>query len=501
MRIVSVLLLLSLTVAGCLANNEPTPTDPKGPISDAPAFLLSRGDEVLDPSQWDGPTPVGEWLSVDGRDAREPTVAVDSQGILYYAARDYSGGTLPPATSTQTPIMRSDDGGHTWTDVSPRLITGDREPPRSGDPMVITDPWTDRLFQIELYDLVCNWLVFSDDSGDSWTSNAKGCGSLVVDHQTITAGPPRVTPLPSEGLYPNMVYVCVNQIADSHCARSLDGGLTLATFHIVYPGVDPETQNLCGGIHGHALVGPDGAVYLPREYCGRPYVARSIDDGITWELMDVTGGGMAATSGDPNMAFDAAGNLYYTWMGPTFADQGVWMAVGKSGEGSSWGWQTPSRISHPSFTYANHVSITAGDEGRIGFVYLATTDVPINDDWSNVTWDAYMAVSVDAANAGPATVMHVKVNPDGDAVYRGDCRNIRCGYIREFLDATVAPDGSFWGAFVDACLPEEEARYTGLGDCDTEPGNYGAGNGHLGYVGHLTGVPLYEGERVVSGGG
>ncbi len=501
MRIAPVLLLVSLAVAGCLSNADTPGDDPNPPSPEPSAFLLSRGDEVLDSTAWNGPMPTWAWLSVDGRDGREPTVAVDSEGVLYYAARDYSGGNTPPVSSTQTPVMRSDDGGKTWTDVSPRLPTGDREPPRSGDPMVVTDPWTDRLFQIELYDLVCNWLVFSDDSGDSWTSNAKGCGSLVVDHQTIAAGPPRVTPLPSEGLYPNMVYVCVNQIADSHCARSLDGGLTLATFHLVYPGVDPATGMVCGGIHGHALVGPDGAVYLPREYCGRPYVARSIDDGLTWELLEIAEGAVRATSGDPNMAFDAAGNLYYTWMGPTMEDQAVWMAVGQSGAGSSWGWDTPMSISHPSFTYANHVSITAGDDGRIGFVYLATTDKPENGTWDNVVWDAYMAVSLDATNGGPATVLHVKVNPEGDHVYRGDCRNIRCGYIREFLDASIAPDGSFWGAFIDACLPDELARYTGQGDCDTEPGNYGEGNGHLAYVGHLSGISLFEGERVVSGGG
>jgi hypothetical protein len=497
MRATPVLVGLLLVASGCLGgaqDPDPTHEDPlilHAVLHRAGAFLNASD---LPPALADLAFLDAVWLPVDGRDAREPTVGVDSKGAIYYTARDYSGGNTP-ATGTTTPVMKSEDGGLTWKDVSPRLPNDDRQPVRSGDPMIWVDPWTDRIFQIELYDLVCNWLVFSDDAGTTWTSNPKACGTFVVDHQTIGAGPARspTTPLP---VYRNVVYVCVNQVADSNCAKSLDGGLTFGPSVVVYPGVRADTGGFCGGIHGHVMVGPDGTVYLPRNYCGDAFIAISRDDGATWELRDVDGG-VGSRPQDPNLAFDGAGNVYYLWVG---GDQQIHLTWSKD-QGRTW--SRPARVTPPDVTAANHPSITAGSDGRIGFVYSATKDpVPSSGgDWSGVTWDAYMGVSLDATS-DPPTFAVVRTNPEGDPVYRGNCIGQRCGYIREFLDASVAPDGSFYGAFVDACLTVEERKYAvGPGDCNQEPGNYGEGNGHLGYVGRtVAGPSLYLGEREITGG-
>lgn len=491
MRFFGILLVTLALFAGCLGGADPSPSKGPDPSDGGPDGRWVHRDGKLLATSAGLPNLSAEWLPVGGYDGREPTVGVDSKGNLYYAARDYSGGKTPPLSATQTPIMKSSDGGKTWKDVSPRLPTGDREPPRSGDPMVVVDPWTDRIFQIELYDLVCNWLVLSDNGGQSWTGNPKACSSLVVDHQTIGAGPPHA-PMPAPPVYRNIVYVCVNQLADSHCSRSLDGGLTFESYHLVYPGHE------CGGIHGHVLVGPDGTVYLPREYCGQGFVAISRDNGLTWELKDVDGG-LGEYGNDPNMAFDAAGNIYYAFTGKT--EPAVYLTVSKD-QGKTW--SKPVRASPPNLTFANHPSITAGDDGRIGLVYLGTASKVDNDKVNNWTWDSFMTVSHDATNETP-TFTTLRANPAGDIVFRGNCKNIRCGYIREFLDASVAPDGTFWGAFIDACLTKDKAK-TGAGypaaeDCNTVEANYGAGNGHLAYVGHLVNAGLYKAERKVSGGG
>lgn len=474
-------LLLALpALAGCLGGEAPTaPVEPAAASTLAPGLVLHNAtglvDEALaltDPLLAPLLNATAAWLSVDGRDGREPTVGVDSKGAIYYAARDYSGGNTPPVSSTQTPIMKSEDGGLTWADVSPTLPTGDREPPRSGDPMVWVDPWTDRVFQIELYDLVCNWLVYSDDGGASWTGNAKACGPLVVDHQTIGAGPSRGTPTVG---YPNVVYVCVNQIADSHCARSLDGGLTFSTFSVVYNGLVAEECQGAGGLHGHVLVDATGAVYLPREFCGKPYVAVSQDDGMTWTLKDV-GGGMGAIGQDPNMAFDAEGNVYYLWV----ADDQLLYLTWSADQGATW--SEPVRVSAPGVSAVNLPSITAGDAGHVGIAYVGaqgTASPPEDEAWENVTWDAYVGVAYDATSAAP-TFATQRANPDGDPVYRGDCTGRRCGLLREFIDASVAPDGTFYVAFIDGCVEE----------CVGKAEDFGEGNANLAYVVHVEGIAL-----------
>lgn len=498
------LALFTVGLAGCLGDDADGGDGGTAPPTTSPRddLWLHRAGELLSAAE----LPVtlaslaaldADWRSVGGMDAREPTVAVTADGAVFYAARDYSGGQTPPVSGSQTPIMRSLDGGLTWEDVSPRLPTGDREPPRSGDPMVVADPWTDRVFQIELYDLVCNWLVYTDDGGDSWTGNAKACGPLVVDHQTIGAGPPSLPTTVPVG-YDNVVYVCVNQIADSHCARSLDGGLTFETFQLVFPGVTPEGC-FAGGIHGHVLVDPTGTVYLPREYCERPFVGISRDDGLTWALVDVSSG-IGASDQDPNMAFDDAGNVYYLFIGE---DEQAYV-VRSSDQGATW--SEPVRVTPPGITAANHPSITAGSDGRIGFVFTGTTtpDPPLgepssDDAWNEVVWSSYMGVSLDATSDTP-TFAVTRVSPAEDWVYRGDCTHQRCGFMREFMDATVAPDGSFYGAFVDACLAEDEPRERAGQDCNTEAGDYGEGNGHLGYVGvTVAGPSLWADEADLDG--
>ena len=77
-------------------------------------------------------------------------------------------------------------------------------------------------------------------------------------------------------------------------------------------GVD-GVAGLCGGLHGHGFVDSKGNVYLPRSYCGRPYLAISRDEGVTWENVLVSKK-VGATGNDPNVTVDDKG-VIFMWDG------------------------------------------------------------------------------------------------------------------------------------------------------------------------------------------
>ncbi|MEK6975514.1 MAG: sialidase family protein [Candidatus Thermoplasmatota archaeon] len=477
--------LLVATTAGCFSNGPDTPSDPGDdePEADSGTWLSDGSGNARAAA-----SPLSEmaaqWISIGARDGREPTIQIDSTGAVFYAARDYTGGG-GPLTQTETPVMRSLDGGANWTEVSPMLPTGDRNPPISNDPMIFIDPWTDRLFQIEQVDVACHWMVWSDDQGATWGTNPRACTSPPADHQTIAAGPSALgLPLP---VYPNVVYVCVNQIAASSCSKSLDGGQTLGTYHVVFPGVgvdcpDGSPGSVQGGLHGHVLVGPDGTVYLPRGYCGLPFVGISRDDGLTWSRVAVSD--TPHRGADPNMAFDASGRVYYTWL----ADDGRLRLSWSTDSGATW--SAPVIASPPELHATNLPAIAAGDDGRIALAYMGLEqELPDDDADTNLTWNGYLTVSLDAASADP-TFATVRANPDGNVLKRGYCTAGRCGLVRDFLDVAIAPDGSAWGAFIDACLGPAEPRVRGEGDCNVDSAEYGEGNGNLAYAARTSGVTL-----------
>ena len=92
------------------------------------------------------------------------------------------------------------------------------------------------MFSIDLYG-GCSWLLYSDDEGEHWQRNIAACGSLVNDHQTVFAGAPPAGVTTSG--FPKVLYYCFNQVADSYCGRSLDGGATwLPAGTPAYLGVD-----------------------------------------------------------------------------------------------------------------------------------------------------------------------------------------------------------------------------------------------------------------------
>ncbi|MCA1676800.1 MAG: glycoside hydrolase, partial [Actinobacteria bacterium] len=140
-----------------------------------------------------------------GTQAAEPTMGIQKDGTMFFVGTDGPHADTPfgPApTKLEWPVMRSDDGGKTWTDVSPVVGDQRRHAMAGLDPMLHVDPDTGRVFTVDLQIVECHTVSFSDDDGDSWTTS-EACG--VADHQTVFTGPPVTSPTIG---YPNIVYDC-----------------------------------------------------------------------------------------------------------------------------------------------------------------------------------------------------------------------------------------------------------------------------------------------------
>ena len=391
-----------------------------------------------------------------GLTSGEPTVGVTNDGAIFTPAF---------VTNTRVEVMRSTDQGKTWETASPN-IAGRNTHVLTLDPYVyvdnrLSDKDSSRVFTIDLT-VDCSILSFSDDSGETWTTNPLACGRPVNDHQTLFVGPPASSPTIG---YENIVYYCWNDVASSACSKSLDGGLTFhPTGTPAFAGVDPENEgfSLCGGLHGHGFVDSKGNVYLPRGYCGKAKLAISRDEGRTWEVHRVDGGAMEGDA-DPSVAVDEKGNIYYLFIG---SDRMPYLTVSKN-DGKKW--SKPIAVAPPGVNEANLPSIDVGDPGKIAFLYMGSKnspnkprfgkgcqgECPSTEDYKDTTWDAYMTVSYDALDANPTFYTTTANNPK-DPLLRGTCGPGRCSGripgILDFLDLIIDPEGQPWAALVDECV-------------------------------------------------
>jgi hypothetical protein len=494
--LLALVLALAVPLAGCLddggedveTSSNPAPTD-EAPSVGNPSQVYSPGavgnataDAAL-PGDAPAPRGLGLPMGIEKGYTFEPTIGVTSGGDLFVSR--YAGDFGTDWIS----VVRSQDGGRSWEDVTGN-VGPVSSPPQSNDPYVYVDESTDRVYNLDMQGLQCNWVRWSDDAGESWTANPLGCGQPpLLDHPTLFAGNP--TELQTEG-YENVLYLCVNRVADSACATSLDGGLTWSPFRTVFKGAEakgtPDAEepfqstfeNFCGGLHAHGVAAPDGTAYLPKGQCGTPKVAYTEDNGLNWgvstisEEVDVHGHEVA-------LAVDDQGNLFAHWIGQ---DLRPYLASSTDG-GETW--TDPVDVAPPNVTLADKPTIAAGSDGSVALAYVGTTaDADTYDDVPDgEPWHAYITTSVDATQEDPV-VATTRANPADDPIARGQCGGERCygtdgGGLGDFIDVTVDDEGRPWAAFVDVCTSQ----------CvdDPEAGNQES----VGLVGTLARGPSLEG--------
>lgn len=371
--------------------------------------------------------------------AGEPTVGWTRKGGIFVTASDGCVTSCPGSTealATVAPggrmIYASFDKGKTWVDrtpgaagVSPHAI--------SMDPYIYVDHTADgdRIFNIDLY-VGCSILSFSDNDGASWITNPFACGEPVNDHQTLFGGVPVSSPTVN---YPHVLYYCFNHPAITKCSKSLDGGVTFVPTAQVQA---PE----CGGLNGHGVVDSKGTIYLPLASCGRPMLAISKDEGNTWNVIETAPDLPADSGGDPSVAVDAKGNVYYLYVDAE--DRLPRLVISRNG-GKNW--TKPISVAPRNVKATNLATLTVGKPGSVAIAYYGTT---MEDDGPERRWGGYLASGINVLTGNP-TFFTAAVNGPSDVLKIGNCGPGRCGRVLDFIDVEIAPDGQPWATFVDAC--------------------------------------------------
>ena len=470
--IAAIALIVGTTPAGVIAKGSERPSGGR-------AVTHADGKKVAAP----GPA-LAETFSVGGH-ALEPTLGITPAGEIFYAAAGFdTDAVVTELPGTQ--ILRSDNGGRTWTNTSPRAL-GQNTMPVTLDPYVYVDDRLDgdtaRIFTIDLT-LACSYMSYSDDDGESWVTNPLACGRPVNDHQTLFTGPPVDSTTVG---YPNIVYYCWNDVGSSACSKSLDGGITFhPTGAPAYAGYEPGSSDpgffgqdgFCGGLHGHGHVANDGTLYLPREYCGKPTLAVSHDEGTTWEVVEVSKIRSISQpregAGHPSVTTDKKGNVYYMWVGAK--DRLPYMSVSRD-EGQTW--SKPTMVGAPGLKETNLPQIDALGTGKVALVYYGSMNSRFpkckqeceDKDYLKTTWNAYLGVSANALSARPLFYTGAVAHPS-DPLVRGRCGPGRCHWPYDFIDVEIGPDGIAYGAFVDGCMPATSPDEPGCTDVTPREGDY-----------------------------
>ncbi len=350
----------------------------------------------------------------------EPSIALDADDVVYYAA----------PVGPQTGLWRSTDG------LTFEPVPMDGVPPfplGGGDSDVAVDGTQD-LYYADLTGL-CNTVSSSHDGGASWLHQPLACDVPLVDRQWLA----------TDG--PDAVWLAFNGRIGATVLGSVDGG---RTFPIrAYP---PERGFCARGNIEFAKA--TGTLYLAGCDDEGPGVAVSTDRGVTW-----TWSRAAARSGEPAGGFcytcnifsvvdsDAAGNVYLVWSDPSDGTGlDVWFAA-SADAGASW--SEPVKVNHVEGT---HVLpwVAAGEDGRAVVVWYGTRYV---GDPNEATGEWYAhAAATDDALAANVSFAEVLVSPEpvqhGPICTRGSgCPGQR--NLLDFFEVALGRDGNPHVAFVD----------------------------------------------------
>lgn len=343
------------------------------------------------------------------------------------------------------------------SDVTPLL---DATTGQTLDPFLVGDPATGRIYVSQLAQ--CLRLSWTDDGGESWTTNPAACAGPEQHHQKIAVGP-GPTPLARTVHVATMnlaSWLTTDELVIVH-SRSLDGGLTWTQ----NPAMVKQAAGMEARAVGNIAVLDDGTIAIIAYLCDRfvdaeyngVAVGTSTDFGLTWHWRRIAEGGGRCEGIDPGIA--AAGTtLYAAWEDLSNGTGAVWWSRSDDG-GATWA----PRRAIPTGALGSFVfTDAAASAGRLAVAFLGTADTGIGPTqapgWSR--WHPYLA-SLDLTQANATwTVERLQEDPvqlgpicmDGPKCLDG-ARN-----LLDFIDVQLGADGRAAVAYADGC--EADCEYS-----------------------------------------
>ena len=419
--------------------------------------------------------------AVGAASSGEPSLGIDSRtgNVMFMSAKSTwrVHGFGPKADSA------------TWDDVTDPVIGA-----QTSDPILYTDPVTNRTFANQLELQGGSLQAYTDDDGSTWThSTMGGAIGLSFDHQTIVASKPVAEggTLPKPIGYPDYLHYCTNDLYGANCGTSIDGGLNFLAAVPVYTG--ELAGGPCAAIFGHIKSDPrDGTVYLPPNGCnGKQMLFVSRDNTLSWTGYTVPGS-TDGDSGHPSVGVGRAdGAVYYAWG----SADGWQKKTGRVQVAASFDhgktWTAPKALgAELGVVTSRFPVVVAGDPGRAAVAFLgakADGDPSAAPDPTTPsvkaytgTWDLYVSYTLDKGK----TWTTYDATP-GDPIQRGPVctRGTTCLAGRNLLD------------FNDMVLDSKGYLALALADGATAPGDTYAADKAAGLVVRQTAGPsLYAGS-------
>ena len=379
------------------------------------------------------PTPGGTYEVFDaGARGGEPTLYPLKDGRVLVVA---GGRTL----------RMSADGK--FTDATPPI---DQRVSATLDPFLVGDPATDRVYVSQLAS--CMKLSWTDNGGDSWTSNV-ACGGPELHHQKLSIGPGPAGRMVHLSMMNLASWLTTDEVVVTH-ARSADGGVLWTQ----NPALVRQVHGMEARAVGNVAASEDGTVHIIAYLCDRfvdaSYngvgVGRSRDYGATWTWQKIGVGGGRCEGIDPGISA-VGGNVYAAWWDFTSGTPAVWWAK-SSDSGATW--TTQAKVPTPGLESFVFVDAAASKE-RLVAHFLATPDTDRGPTQAHgwARWYPYVA-SLDLRDASANwSLVRLQDDPvqvgyicmDGPMCMDG-ARN-----LLDFNDVQIGRDGRAYVAYSDGC--------------------------------------------------